>query len=148
MQCPMGVGILISSYPQRTCQGDLAHDLLQRSRHVLCNTVWGLFPGFLKEPDTAAYPDLWKAETIRDFSLQMVGKWGERNALTNHLMASLNWNCLNCARCCPFPTAFLQQIRSGNLVNSHGTRTTWSTLKWTQDCVQKLLILGVKTNAT
>jgi hypothetical protein len=42
----------------------------------------------LKEPDTAAYPDLWKAETIRDFSLQMVGKWGERNALTNHLMAS------------------------------------------------------------
>ena len=108
----------------------------------------GSLPGFLKEPDTAAYPDLWKAETIRDFSLQMVGKWGERNALTNHLMASLNWNCLNCARCCPFPTAFLQQIRSGNLVNSHGTRTTWSTLKWTQDCVQKLFILGVKTNAT
>ena len=43
-----------------TCQGDFAHDLLQRSSqrvralaksnlvslpHVLCNAVWGLLPG-------------------------------------------------------------------------------------------------------
>ena len=67
---------------QRTCQGDLAHDLLAESKlvsllHVPCNTVWGLAWIICSE--------VWNLTSFHELKLQISQlKWPKKKSMIPH----------------------------------------------------------------